>query len=272
MQGRGWFCAWPALAATLVLGLLVPSLLPAQEPGPCTAGLVEKRGTLVPVAFLPAQATPAVVVEWLGHSSFVLTAPSGLRILTDPPAWHPVPVTPDLVTVSNLHLTHTAVARVPGTPRVLWGLTPEQGWNPVALRLQDVALFNVPSYASRTALEESPIQNSIFVFHLGDLCLVHLGNLRHPLTPQQLRRIGKPDVVMLPVDGQWTLSLGDALTVVVQLQPLLVLPMHIDTADAAEAFVAFTAGRYPVRRLSGRTLVLSRASLPAATELVVFGD
>jgi L-ascorbate metabolism protein UlaG (beta-lactamase superfamily) len=220
-----------------------------------------------------AQTMPApVTLAWVGHSSFLLTSPDGLRLLTDPNAFHPPQTTPDVVTVSNLHMTHNAAEQVPGTPQVLWGITSERGWNPIALTLKDVTLFNVPSYVSRTEPESSPIQNSIFVFRTGGLCLVHLGNLRHPLTAQQLQRIGKPDVVLIPADGHWTLSFDDVLTVIKQLQPLLVIPMHIETTAHAEVFAQHLSGHYPTRRVAGHSMLLSRAALPAATEIVVFGS
>jgi L-ascorbate metabolism protein UlaG (beta-lactamase superfamily) len=211
-----------------------------------------------------------VQLEWLGHSSFLLTSPDGVRLLTDPSALHPPQATPDLVTVSNRHMTHSAVRAVPGTPQFLWGLPPDGGWTDVALTFKDVVLFNVPSYASPTEPESSPIQNSIFVIRTGGLCIVHLGNLRHPLLRPQLQRIGKPDVLLIPADGQWTLSPEDILTVIAQLQPLLVIPMHFDNPQHGEIFVQFTAGRYAVRRVDGRSLTLSRPVLPATTEVVIF--
>ena len=243
--------------------------------GPCEPTMVRHWHDVgrVMLASTPhmAQTMPAPVgLEWVGHSSFLLTSPEGLRLLTDPNAFHPLQGTPDVVTVSNLHMTHNAVSQVSGAPQVLWGLTFERGWNPIAVTLKDVALFNVPSYASRTEPENSPIQNSIFVFRTGGLCIVHLGNLRHPLTAQQLQRIGKPDVVLIPADGHWTLSFDDILTVIKQLQPLLVIPMHIETTAHAEVFAQHLAGRYAVRRVTGHTLALSRATLPAATEIVLF--
>jgi hypothetical protein len=48
--------------------------------------------------------------------------------------------------------------------------------------------------------------------------------------------------------------------------------MHIDVAPHADVFVRYTQGRYPVRRLAGRTLTLRRSDLPAATEIVMFSD
>jgi L-ascorbate metabolism protein UlaG (beta-lactamase superfamily) len=249
-----------------------------QPLGPCEPGFVKhwQHGLPIRLATTGAAAedtaSGSVLLEWLGHSSFLLTSPGGLRLLTDPNGWHPIVTAPDAVTVSNFHATHSDVSYVPGTPQVLWGLTPERGWNQIALTLKDVSLFNVPSYASRTELEESPVQNSIFVFRTGGLCIVHLGNLRHPLTPRQLQRIGKPDVLMIPADGMWTMPYDDVLTVIRQLQPLLVIPMHIEAAQHAEVFVQGTAGRYRVRRLRGRVLTLHRAALPAATEIVVFSN
>jgi L-ascorbate metabolism protein UlaG (beta-lactamase superfamily) len=266
------------LVVVCLLGRLASGFgAPAPAAGPCEPTLVRPwhDGARFMLAAMPqpVQTVPApVVLTWVGHSSFLLTSPDGLRLLTDPNAFHPPQTTPEVVTVSNLHMTHNAAGQVPGTPQVLWGITAERGWNPIALTLQDVALFNVPSYASRTDPENSPIQNSIFVFRTGGLCLVHLGNLRHPLTAQQLQRLGKPDVVLIPADGHWTLSFDDVLTVIKQLQPLLVIPMHIETTAHAEVLAQHLSGHYPTRRLAGHTILLSRAALPSATEIVVFGS
>ncbi|HEY7491949.1 MAG TPA: MBL fold metallo-hydrolase [Candidatus Tectomicrobia bacterium] len=244
-------------------------------PGPCEPSLARRQGYSLPIRPVATQphadtSLGSIGLEWLGHSSFLLTSPAGLRLLTDPNSWHPMPTAPDVVTVSNLHITHAGVSQVPGTPQVLWGLTPERGWNNIVLTREDVTLFNLPSYGSHTEPENSPIQNSIFVFRTSGLCIVHLGNLRHPLTPSQLQRLGKPDVLLIPGDGQWTLLPEDILTVVAQLQPLLVIPMHFDFLPHAEVFAQYFAGRYPVRRVDGRSLGLSRQMLPASTEVVLF--
>jgi L-ascorbate metabolism protein UlaG (beta-lactamase superfamily) len=252
----------------------------AAEPalGPCEPGYVWHRQPDLPIRRAAmhsevAASETTVRLNWLGHSSFLMTSPDGLRVLIDPSALYPPSPSPDVVTVSNLHGTHSAVAWVPGSPRVLWGLSlPEARWNRIVLSIRDVSLFNIPSYASRTQLEESPVQNSIFVFRTGGFCIVHLGNLRHPLTARQLQQLGTPDVVMIPVDGQWTMSYDDVISVITQLQPRLVIPMHIDDALYADEFARFTKGRYPIRRIAGRTLLLHRSNLPAATEIVVFSD
>ena len=258
-------------------GLLGVSQAAVPALGPCEPGYVRQwqpELPIMPVALkgLAATAEAGVQLEWLGHSSFLLTSPAGLRVLIDPSALYPPSSAPDVVTVSNLHGTHSAVEWVLGAPRVLWGILPDARWSRIMLTIKDVSLFNVPSYASPIQLEESPVHNSIFVFRAGGLCIVHLGNLRHVLIPKQLQQLGTPDVVMIPIDGQWTLSYTDVLRVITQLQPRLVIPMHIDFAAHAEFFVQSTAARYPTRRIKGHTLTLRRSDLPAGTEIVLFSD
>ena len=52
----------------------------------------------------------------------------------------------------------------------------------------------------------------------------------------------------------------------------LVIPMHIDTPQQALAFVQNTGGRYAVRQVPERSLILSRQLLPAVTTIVLFGS
>jgi L-ascorbate metabolism protein UlaG (beta-lactamase superfamily) len=267
------------LALFCVLGSIYAAIGNAQEVlAPCDPSFVQQwhQPPVTPIAYRLADATPEthpgpVRLEWLGHSSFLLTSPTGTRILTDPHAFYPLREGPDASTISNLHVTHSDVREIPGNPQLLWGLKREQGWNRLALMVGDIGVFNVPSYASRVEPEQSPIQNSMFVFRTGGLCLVHLGNLRHPLTPHQLQRLGRPDVVMIPADGSWTISFADVLTVIDQLRPSLIVPMHIDTPQQALTFVQNTGGRYAVRQVPERSLTLSRQLLPAVATIVLFG-
>lgn len=128
--------------------------------GPCEPKLV--RALPPSPRFVLATARPVdtaasvVLVEWLGHSSFLLTSPAGVRVLTDPNGFHPPATVPDLVTISNLHMTHSSMLRLPGTPQMLWGISPERGWNKIQQAVKDLILFNIPSYSSRLDPENSP--------------------------------------------------------------------------------------------------------------------
>ena len=65
--------------------------------------------------------------------------------------------------------------------------------------------------------------------------ILHLGDLGHLLTDDQLSAIGAVDVVLIPVGGTFTLDAHQASRVVDQLHPrLLVVPMHYKT-DASRS-------------------------------------
>ena len=40
------------------------------------------------------------------------------------------------------------------------------------------------------------------------MCIGHLGHLHHTLTDQQIAQIGQLDVVLVPVDGSYTMDVG----------------------------------------------------------------
>src|SRR5689334_1165058 len=110
-QGRGCL-AWARqqqrrllvyLALLWMIGSPYVAIGNAQEVlGPCDPSFVQQwsQPQVTPIAYRLADATPevpsgAVRLEWLGHSSFVLTSPTGTRILTDPHAFYPLREAPD---------------------------------------------------------------------------------------------------------------------------------------------------------------------------------
>jgi len=111
--------------------------------------------------------------------------------------------------------------------------------------------------------------NSIFVFDIADLCIAHLGHLHHTLTPSHLAELGEIDVVMVPVDGVWTLNQQEMIEVLQQIKPKLIIPMHIFTRATLDKFLTRIGGLYSVRQSASRTVVLTRSDLPETAELLV---
>ena len=106
----------------------------------------------------------------------------------------------------------------------------------------------------------------LFRSDLGTLCIVHLGDLSHRLTPEQLHQIGRVDVALMPIDGTYTMGPDTAREVLQQLNPKIAIPMHYrDNFVLVEAFVRGLSSR----RLNSDTLLLSKSLLPASTEIIV---
>jgi len=67
------------------------------------------------------------------------------------------------------------------------------------------------------------------IFHLmiDGLNIVHLGDLgQSKLTEEQISKIGQTDILLIPVGGNYTISAKNAATIVSQLEPKIIIPMH----------------------------------------------
>ena len=84
--------------------------------------------------------------------------------------------------------------------------------------------------------------NSIFIFEVGSLCIAHLGHLHHTLNQQQLDEIGRVDVVLVPVDGSFTLDLEGMMEVLRALKAPLMIPMHYFSLYTLQRFVERVRG------------------------------
>lgn len=171
-----------------------------------------------------------MIIRWLGHACFALTARQGTRILTDPyhegTGYLMPAVDADFITVSHAHADHNTVEAVSGAPTVVREagrhvLGAFQGWT---VRTD---------HDDQGGAKRGP--NLVFVFDDGEVRVAHLGDLGHLLTPEQIKEIGPIDVLLVPVGGNYTVDGRQAAAVVKQLAPKLVIPMHYKTAASTSA-------------------------------------
>jgi hypothetical protein len=110
--------------ATLLCLIFLASLIPGGARAECT-GVV--AGRLGPLHFVGGVPEKAVSITFLGHASFLIESPAGVRIVTDYNDAIRAPVTPDIVTMNNAHPTHYSEAVEPGVKYVLRGWDPAGG-------------------------------------------------------------------------------------------------------------------------------------------------
>jgi L-ascorbate metabolism protein UlaG (beta-lactamase superfamily) len=216
-----------------------------------------------------AAGSDAVSITFLGHASFLIESPGGVRAVTDYNGIN-VPVQPpDIATMNHAHSTHYTGAPDPRIAHVLRGWREDGGPVEIDLTVGDMHVSNLPTNIRDWQGGTDRYGNSIFVFESAGVCVAHLSHLHHLLTEQDLVLLGHVDVVMAPVDGVYTMSQQDVAAVLEQIHPRLVLPMHWFTREVVERFVALVAGKYDVRWSGERTLHVSRATLPERGTVVV---
>ena len=121
-------------------------------------------------------------IQWYGHSSFLIHSGSQTKVVADPNFDVTPGIQADAVTISNDHFTHNNTGAVTGNPIILRGITFQQTWNPIRTSVKDITIVNIPS---QRGAGWGGVANSIFVYEMGSLCMAHLGNIGHLLTPEQ---------------------------------------------------------------------------------------
>jgi L-ascorbate metabolism protein UlaG (beta-lactamase superfamily) len=102
--------------------------------------------------------------------------------------------------------------------------------------------------------------------------IVHAGDLGHVLDEDAVKRIGRADVLMLPVGGTFTITAQEAAEVMDAIRPLITLPMHYKTPKMGLPLgpvEEFTRGKGNVREVNGSEIDVTPQSLPREPEIIV---
>jgi L-ascorbate metabolism protein UlaG (beta-lactamase superfamily) len=210
-------------------------------------------------------------LTFLGHSSFLIETREGARAVTDYNGYIRAAVTPDIVTMNNAHSTHFTDVIEPGVRQVLRGWNPDGGAAEHDVTWRDLRVRNVPT-AVHGRVGDQALGNSIFVFETPDLCVAHLGHLHHVLLDTQLAEIGQIDVLLVPIDGAYTMSQAEMVQVINQIGPAVVIPMHYFGSSRLGGFLGLMREGWEVTMAERPSLALSRGTLPWRQVIVLPGS
>jgi len=215
-------------------------------------------------------AADQVRLRFVNHATYLVEG-AGVVAATDYTGFlGAADLVPDVVTMNNAHSTHWTDDPDPRIPHVL------KGWanaGSPAVHDLDLGMMRVRNVTtdvrSRFGEDSRADGNSIFIFEVAGLCVGHLGHLHHMPDDAQFAAIGRLDVVMVPVDGGYTMDVAMMAEVVKRLRSSVVLPMHWFSGASLEVFLAEMAGTFDVVRLEEPDLTLSIDTLPARPTIMV---
>jgi L-ascorbate metabolism protein UlaG (beta-lactamase superfamily) len=265
-------------AVGAVLALCGPAVAqgaapPAAKPEMAVScpGLIAARPPFVqPAAFrLAALERDQVRISYIGHSTFLLESPQLVRIATDYNDYLRPPVLPDIVTMNHAHSSHYTEHPDAGIKYVLHGWAGEEKPARIDLQFKDVRVRNVPTNIRTFEGGTERHGNSIFIFEMANLCIAHLGHLHHTLTQAQLNEIGRIDVVLVPVDGNYTLDLDGMVEVLHALKAPLMIPMHYFSAYTLDRFLQRVRQEWEVEIAEIPSTLVSKTNLPAKPKVLV---
>ena len=204
-------------------------------------------------------------ISWLGHSCFHLRG-KNVTLITDP--FSPQldrslgKISAPIVTISHNHPGHNYAVGVDGSPRVVRG--------PGEYEISDVLITGVASYHDDKHGQELG-RNTIYVIHMDDLVICHLGDLGHILQEEQLEEVADADLLLVPIGGQHTINATQAAEVISQVEPHIVIPMHYSPTigDAANPLDKFCR-EMGIEAINPQPkLSMTRSTLPAETQVVI---
>ena len=221
--------------------------------------IAERGEGRVHLASLPDGAT--VGITFLGHASFWIETAGGVTAITDYNGVHIGTETPVIATMNNAHRTHYTDNPDPGIVHVLRGWNPAGGVAEHDLDEGDLRVRNVPtSVHGRTG--DHANSNSIFVFEVEDLCIAHLGHLHHVLTDMHLGELGLIDILLVPVDGGYTIGQELMRQVIEQIGPAVVIPMHYFGRASLDRFLAMMSDDWTIAETEVASVAYDRLTLP----------
>jgi len=258
-----------ALSQASAQGAASPAAKPEMTQS-CPGLVVNRLPFAEPVAFrLATLNADQVRISYIGHATFLIESPQLVRIATDYNDYVRPPILPDIATMNHAHATHYSLSPDPGIKYVLRGWAEDEKPVRIDLTYKDVRVRNVPTNIRTWDGGTERHGNSIFLFEVANLCIAHLGHLHHTLTQQQLNEIGRIDVVMVPVDGNYTLDLDGMIEVLHALKAPLMIPMHYFSSYTLNRFLDRVRQEWEVEIAPLPSMLVSKTNLPEKPKVVV---
>ena len=211
-------------------------------------------------------------LRFLAHAAFLLTSNKGTRILTDPyepggfggaMGYAPIDEQVDVIAISHDHADHNYIAPCHQSVPVIKQIG--------AHKFADVEIFGVKVFHDAKMGQERG-ENIIFVIKIDGLTVCHLGDLGHTLNQDELEKIGKIDVLLIPVGGLYTIDANTATSVMQSLMPKICIPMHYKTEKIAMDFAPlqdFLKNKSNVKIVDNAEIELDKTLLPQIPEIWV---
>lgn len=208
-------------------------------------------------------------IRFLGHASFLITSDQGTRVITDPYrsgcfdggiGYGPITEEADIVTISHEHDDHNETS-INGRPEFVRG--------PGRHKAKGISIEGTPTFHDAGSGQDRG-KNTAFKILMDGMDIVHLGDLGHTLSADDVTKIAPVDVLFVPVGGYFTIDAQSADKVIKDLQPKVVIPMHFKTDKCGFPIAPvddFTRGRN-VKTIEG-DLEIRKEGLPEETTIYV---
>ncbi|HNU68942.1 MAG TPA: MBL fold metallo-hydrolase [Myxococcota bacterium] len=163
-------------------------------------------------------------LHFIGHACFLISSADGTRLLIDPfqprafngrirlePHSGPV----DAVISTHSHLDHRHIGPSFGSPLVFEG--------PGQIHGIDIDCIKLP-HGAPEGKDHGLVR--AFRINVDGISIVHLGDAGRIPSDAEMQALGRPDILLLPIGGRFSLDPIQAAQLVRSWRPAFAVPMH----------------------------------------------
>jgi L-ascorbate metabolism protein UlaG (beta-lactamase superfamily) len=161
-----------------------------------------------------------MTIFWLGQSAFKIVDKE-VTIAIDPydkiglkmPKFQA-----EIALITHDHDDHNNLEAIKGEPFIIN--------NPGEYEVKNVFIYGIPGFHdNKEGSERGKI--TMYLIEMESIKIAHLGDLgQQSLTAEQLELLEGVDILILPVGGNFTINGSEAVEIISQIQPRIVIPMH----------------------------------------------
>lgn len=180
-----------------------------------------------------------MTLTWLGHSCFRLEG-KDTSLLIDPFSkeigLRAPRIKDQIVLVTHEHYDHSNIEGAGPSPTfgTKVGLDKPETLiirSPGEYEVRGIYIHGISSFHDNAlGVERGP--NTIYWIKFDDINICHLGDLgQEKLDGKQLDLLGDVDILLIPVGGKYTIGAKEAVQIVSQIEPKIIIPMHYKIPD-----------------------------------------
>ena len=192
-------------------------------------------------------------IGYLGHSCFQLTAKNGVKIICDPytKVGYELPkgLYADILTLSHAHFDHNYAKGVEYKVVVN---------EPKSYCIDGISIDGIEcDHDPQKGVLRG--KNIIYKITVDGFTVCHMGDIGEECSAELVTKIGKVDVLLIPVGGTYTIDALGAKKYIDAIAPKTVIPMHYKPKDGAldiagiEPFLELVKGEQ-ITRVSHRLI------------------
>lgn len=200
----------------------------------------------------------SMVINWFGQSCFRLEG-KAVSLLIDPFSkeigLRPPRIKDQIVLITHKHFDHANREGVGPETMVIDG--------PGEYERSGIYVHGLLSYHDKQQGAERGL-NTIYTIKIEDMVICHLGDLgQEKLTEEQMDQLENIDVLLIPVGGKYTLDYKEAVGIISQIEPKIMVPMHykvpgltidLDSADKFIKEIGLTPEKMDKLKITAKTL------------------